>query len=148
MQTDKAFWVVVADEAQAVIYTRTARSGPMTEFTRLDNPDGRKRPGELVSDRGGRSFDSGGQGRHAMGQEKPGPKEHIAAAFAKQVAMRIARALHNGNCRGYVLVAAPRFLGMLRDAVASSCSEPPEKTIAKEVVDKDVAFLKKLVDEA
>ena len=148
MQNDKGFWVVVADEAQAVIYTRDKKSGPLTELTRLENPDGRKKPGELVSDRGGRSFDSGGQGRHAMGQEKPGPKEHIAGAFAKQIAMRIGKALHNGTCRGYVLVAAPRFLGMLRDAVASNCSEAPEKAIPKEVVDKDPAFLRKLLENA
>ncbi len=148
MQNDKAFWVVVADEAQAVIYTRDKKSGPLTELTRLENPDGRKKPGELVSDRGGRSFDSSGQGRHAMGQEKPGPKEQIAIAFAKQIAMRIGKALHNGTCRSYVLVAAPRFLGMLRDAVAGNCSESPEKAIPKEVVDKDAAFLRNLVDNA
>lgn len=146
-QVDKAFWVVVADEAHAIIYTRAARSGPLSELGRLENPDGRKKPGELTSDRGGRSFDSGGQGRHAMGQEKPGPKEHIAAAFAKQIAMRIAKALHNGSCRGYVLVAAPRFLGLLRDAVSTNCSRAPDKTIPKEVVDKDTAFLQKLLNK-
>ena len=144
---EKAFWVVVADEAQAIIYTRTARSGPLSELARLDNPDGRKKPGELTSDRGGRSFDSGGQGRHAMGQEKPGPKEHIIAAFAKQIAIRIAKALHNGSCRGYVLVAAPRFLGVLRDAVSNNCNRVPDKAIPKEVVDKDVAFLQKLLEK-
>ncbi len=148
MQTDTAFWVVVADEARAFIYTRDTRRGALAELTCLENPDGRKKPGQLVSDRGGRSFDSGGQGRHAMGQEKPGPKEHVAGVFAKQIAIRIGRALHDGRCRGYVLVAAPRFLGMLRDAVANHCSEAPEKAIAKAVVDKDVQFLRKLVDDA
>ena len=144
---EKTFWVVVADEAQAIIYTRAARSGPLSELVRLDNPDGRKKPGELTSDRGGRSFDSGGQGRHAMGQEKPGPKEHIVAAFAKQIATRVAKALHNGSCRGYILVAAPRFLGVLRDAVSSNCSRAPDRTVAKEVVGKDVLFLQRLLDK-
>ncbi len=148
MQTDRAFWVVVADEAQAFIYTRDTRRGALNELARLENPDARKKAGELVSDRGGRSFDSGGQGRHAMGQEKPGPKEHLASLFAKQVAIRIAKALHNGTCRSYVLISAPRFLGMLRDAVASHCSVAPEKAIAKEVVNKDVTFLRNLVDNA
>lgn len=146
MQNNKAFWVVVADEAQAIVYTRAAKRAPLIELGRLENPDGRKKPGELVSDRGGRSFDSGGQGRHAMGQEKPGPKEQLAAAFAKQISIRIAKALHDGRCKSYVLVAAPRFLGLLRDAVSTNCSVAPEKTIAKEVVGKDAAFLQKLVD--
>ncbi len=146
MQNDKAFWIVVADEARAIIYTRAAKRGPLNELARLNNPDGRKKPGELVSDRGGRSFDSGGQGRHAMGQEKSGPKEQIAAAFAKQIATGVGKALHNGRCRGYVLVAAPRFLGVLRDAVAVNCSKAPDKTIPKEVVDRNAEFLQKLVD--
>lgn len=146
MPGQKAFWVVVADESQAIVYARETRSGPMRELIKLDNPDGRKKPGELVTDRGGRAFDSGGQGRHAMGQEKSGPKGQIAAAFAKQIAMRIGKALHSGECRDYVLVAAPRFLGALRDAVSTHCSVPPSKTIDKDVVGRDTAFLTKLVD--
>ena len=146
MPVERAFWVVVADESQVIAYTRQAKRGPMQELFRLDNPDGRKKPGELVTDRGGRAFDSGGQGRHAMGQEKSGPKGHIAAAFAKQIATRIGKATHTGACRGYVLIAAPRFLGMLRDAVATNCSVAPYMTIDKDVVGRDTAFLQKLVD--
>ena len=146
MPVQKAFWVVVADESRAAVYARETKRGPMRELFELDNPDGRKKPGELVTDRGGRAFDSGGQGRHAMGQEKSGPKGQIAAAFAKQIATRIGKATHNGECRGYVLVAAPRFLGVLRDAVATNCSVAPYKTIDKDVVGRDTGFLQKLVD--
>ena len=102
---------------------------------------------ESVSDRSGRSFDSGGQGRHAMGQPRSGPKNQVATTFARQIAARISKANHNGQCRGYVLVAAPRFLGLLRDALATHSSVPPYQTVDKEVVGKDVAFLKKLIDE-
>ena len=36
-------------------------------------------------------------------------------AFAKQIAERVGKVTHDGSCRGYALVAAPRFLGMLRE---------------------------------
>ena len=143
---DKAFWVVVADESQAIIYTRERKSGPMQESFRLENADARKKRGELISDRGGRAFDSFGAGRHAMANEKDGPRKHAAGQFAKQIAERIGKAVHNGRCRGYALVAAPRFLGVLRDAVATTCSIEPYKTIAKEVVGKDEKVLQNLVD--
>ena len=143
----KVFWVVVADESQAVVYARDTKSGPMYELYTLDNADGRKKPGELVSDRGGRSFDSFGAGRHAMAKEKSTPKKHVAEVFAKQIAERIGKACHMGRCRGYVLIAAPRFLGVLRDAVETSCNVEPYKTVAKEVVGKDTIVLQKLVDE-
>lgn len=143
---DKAFWVVVADESQAIIYTRERKSGPMHELLRLENADGRKKRGELVSDRGGRAFDSFGAGRHAMANEKDGPRKHAAAQFAKQIAERIGKVVHNGRCRGYALVAAPRFLGVLRDAVATTCRVEPYTTVAKEVVGKDVLFIQDLVD--
>ena len=143
---DKAFWVVVADESQAIVYARERKTGPMREFAKLANEDGRKKPGELVSDRGGRAFDSMGQGRHAMAKEKSGPKQHAAEMFAKDIAERIGKAVHSGRCRGYALVAAPRFLGLLRDAVETSCHTQPYKTVAKEVVGKDVDFIRRLID--
>lgn len=143
---DKAFWVVVADESRAIVYARETKSGPMHELFTLKNADGRKKPGELVSDRGGRSFDSFGAGRHAMAKEKSTPKKHVAEIFARQIAERIGKATHNGRCRGYALVAAPRFLGVLRDVVETTCSVGPYKTVAKEVVGKDTAVLQKLVD--
>ena len=146
METGKQFWVVVADESRAIVYGRDTRKGPLQELFVLENPDGRKKAGELVTDRSGRAFDSGGQGRHGMAKEKNGPREHVAEAFARQIAARIGKETHSGNCRDYALIAAPRFLGLLRDALATHSQLAPSKTVDKEVVGKDVAFLKKLLD--
>ncbi len=143
---EKTYWIIVANEAQAIIYTRTERRSPFTEFLSFENAEARKKKGEILSDRGGRSFDSFGAGRHTMATEKTDPKKHAAIAFAKQVAEPIGKVVHEGNCRGYALIAAPRFLGLLRDAVAKQCKLEPFKTIDKDVVGRDTAFLQKLVD--
>lgn len=143
---EKTYWIVVADESQAIIYTRKERRSPLTELVTLENPEARKKKGELLSDRGGRSFDSFGAGRHTMAIEKTDPKKHAALAFAKQIAERIGKVMHDGSCRGYALVAAPRFLGLLRDALSRQCKVEPFKTIDKDVVGRDTAFLQKLVD--
>jgi len=142
---NKSFWVVVADEAAAVIYARDRRHGPLALLYTFDNADARKHVGEIISDRGGRAFDSFGAGRHTMAREKSGPKRHLAEVFAKEIAERIAKALHDGSCRGYALVAAPRFLGLLRTALASTTTVEPYVTVDKHVVQKDAAFVEELL---
>ncbi len=140
------YWaVVVADEASALFYARDSLSGPMRELFSLDNETARKKTEQLISDRGGRSFDSFGKGRHTMGHEKADPKKIAAMAFAKQIAAHIAKGLHDGSCRGFALVAAPRFLGVLREAISIATTVEPYATVDKEVVGQDTAVIEKLL---
>ena len=142
---NKYYWIVVADESAAVIFGQERRNDPLFPLHSLDNPEARKHTGELLSDRGGRAFDSHGQGRHTMAKEKEGPKRHLATVFAKEIAEKIAHAMHDGSCRGYALIAAPRFLGLLRDAVATNVKDGPFTTIDKDVVGKDAKFIEELL---
>lgn len=144
--SEKKYWVVVADEAQAIVYTRDTLHAPLAEYFSLENKVARMKTGELLSDRGGRSFDSLGKGRHTMAREKSSPKRHVAEAFATQIAERIGKVIHDGSCRGYALIAAPRFLGLMRDALATNCKVEPYKSVAKEVVGRDPTVLQKLID--
>lgn len=104
--------------------------------------------GDLIADRGGRSFDSHGQGRHTMQSEKADPKQHLATAFAKKIAENIAADVHKGTCRGFALVATPRFLGTLRNAIATSVKLEPYATVNKEVVGQDEAVIEALLAQA
>jgi len=101
--------------------------------------------GQLISDSGGRSHDSTGKGRHTMTNEKVDPKKHAAFVFAKQIAERIGKVMHDGSCRGFALIAAPRFLGVLREAVSAATSIEPYATVNKEVVGQDTAVIEKLL---
>ena len=146
--TSKHYLVVVADESRAILYSHDTLSGPLRQLTALDNEAARMKTEELISDRGGRSFDSHGHGRHTMVGEKNGPKHHAAEIFAKQIADRIASSTHKGTCRGFALVAAPRFLGMLRDAISSSTKAEPWTSVDKDVVDKDAAVIRELLTKS
>jgi protein required for attachment to host cells len=53
--------------------------------------------------------------------------------------------MHDGSCRGFALVAAPRFLGVLREAVSVATSVEPYATVDKEVVDQDTTVIEKLL---
>ena len=141
----KSYWVVVADESRAIFYARDTKRSPLSEMFQLENTVARKKTSSQISDRGGRSFDSHGQGRHTMTKEKTDPKKHVAVAFAKEIAGRIAKARHDGSCRDYSLVAAPRFLGILRDALEIAGHADALLTIDKDMVGQDTAVIEKLL---
>jgi protein required for attachment to host cells len=145
LNSEKFFWVVVADESIAIVYARDTRSGPLRKVFSLDNEAARMKTERLISDSGGRSFDSKGKGRHTMTSEKADPKMHAASMFAKQIAKRIGKVMNDGSCRGFALVAAPRFLGVLRDAVSVATSVEPYATVDKEVVGRDTTVIERLL---
>ena len=142
---DRYFWVVVADEANVTVYTRDSKSGPLTESFTLVNDVARMKTSELISDSGGRSFDSKGKGRHTMTNERVDARKQATLLFAKDIAGHIAKVIHDGSCRGFALVAAPRFLGVLRDAISVATKTKPYATVDKDMVGKDTAAIEKLL---
>ena len=82
-----------------------------------------------------------------MAREKAGPKTHVAERFAKNIAARIGDIHRGGGCRGSMLVAPPRFLGLLRDAVSSDCKLEPYGTIDKELVGLPADELRRYLDD-
>ena len=145
--SNKYYLVVVADESRADLYKRERLRGPMQLARTLENEAARQKTDELLADRGGRAFDSHGHGRHTMSAEKSGPKQHLAEAFARQIAELIAALHHKGYLRGYALVAAPRFLGTLRGQLASRVQDEPYRTVDKNVVGQPEANVAKLLDQ-
>jgi len=145
---DKKYWIIVADESIAIIYTQDTKRSRLQKLATLENAVARTKVGDLISDSGGRSFDSHGQGRHTMTSEKSDPKKHAAIVFAKDIAGRINKARHNGTCRDFALIAAPHFLGLLRDALAVSGTSVPFLTVDKDVVGQDVSIVEKLLRKA
>lgn len=143
---NKHFLVVVADEANAIFYTREKIYSPLRKWRSLSNEEARMKVGELLADRGGRSFDSHGEGRHTMAREKAGPKEQAATEFARQVAEVVSDDMKSGKCLGFALVAAPRFLGKLRSEINTLVKAEPYATIDKEVVGSDEGVIEKLLE--
>lgn len=144
---DRKYWVLVADESHATVYVRETRHAPMQELFSLENDIARMKATELISDRGGRAFDSYGEGRHTMASEKGGPQRESALRFAKTLAAKIKDGRHRGVCRDYALVAAPRFLGDLRQALETAGAGVPYAEFAKDLVGHDVSQIEHLLDQ-
>jgi protein required for attachment to host cells len=126
-------WIVVADSARARIFDAESKTCECTEIAGLVHPESRSHERDLVSDRGGRAFDSVGGGRHEM-TKHVSPHEHEADLFAR----RIAEWLNNGHDAGEFerlqLAAPPAFLGVLRKCLDGKLQERLEKVINKNLV--------------
>lgn len=125
-------WIVVAESSRARIFTADSPTARLTELETLANPDARLHDRELSSDLPGVTFDSGGQGRHVK-EQQVGPKAQAAVRFAEQVAARIEAGRTGGEFKRLALVAAPEFLGLLRDKLSAPARALVVAGIAKNV---------------
>jgi protein required for attachment to host cells len=108
--------VIVADQSKARFFTVDSPEGELQEIQLLEHDVAREKSAALASDRPGRSFDSGGQGRHAMSTSVE-PKEQESIRFAKEIAEHINTACREGSYNHLVVVAGAHFLGLLRESV-------------------------------
>ena len=111
-------YVVVADSARARILSGDAGSGPLLERQDLVHPESRLRQQDLASDASGAG--TGGVGSHSMGHEKSS-RDQAADDFAREVVEAIEHIHHSGELGRLYLVAAPRFLGLLRGHLSKAC---------------------------
>lgn len=105
-------WIVVANRTGARIFETRGIGGELRLVMELDDPRGRLHDREFNSDRFGRSFGPGNL-RHAHEPEEH-PFERAAANFARRIADELSRARAAGRYDALMLVAEPKFLGILR----------------------------------
>lgn len=137
-------WVVVANHSVARIFTpappaprlkdpegqqfstEEAVEARLIELETLEHPEGRMKAQSIDADRPGRAFESAGAKRHAMSREVD-PKKQQAIAFARQIAERLETARLQGEIDRLILVAAPEFLGLLRDHLTADLGRMTEE---------------------
>ncbi|SOD20931.1 host attachment protein [Nitrosomonas ureae] len=129
-------WVLVANSGNATLFTADSPTASLTELMNFDNPSARIKQMELSSDRPGRSFDSHGEGRHAMAVEVE-PKEQEQIRFAKLIVDRLEQGRVENAFERLVVVAAPTFLGLLR----AHFNAPLSSLLSLEI-DKDYTALR------
>lgn len=140
----KSTWIIVAESARARIFTVSGIGGKFQEVADLSHPESRLHDRELSSDLPGRTFDSRGDGRHAM-EQATGPQEREAQAFATEIAGHIDRGQHEGNFDSLVLVAPPKFLGRLRSELSKSARNALIGELDKNLVETDTKTIERHV---
>jgi putative Mg2+ transporter-C (MgtC) family protein len=125
-------WVLVADGSRARLFVRQPSDGSLSPALDQELIGTNLPSREIASDRPGRTFDRGGQGRHA--KEPPtDPARHANAEFAREVALLLDDRRKAHAFDRLVVVAAPRFLGELRSFMPQQLQD----LVAAEI-DKDL----------
>jgi protein required for attachment to host cells len=125
-------WIIVADASGARLFD--AEGGELHLIREHENPTGRARNQELVTDRPGRL--EKGKGRGMRSSLEPGTTAHETEAvrFAHKLVHLLDEAYGRGAFRWLTIVAPPHFLGLLHERLAPRVSEVVIATLAKDYV--------------
>jgi len=129
-------WVVVADEARARLFEVEGTRGALVELADFVNTSERLPEHELGSDDAGRGRGPGGIS-HSFGDDE-GFREHYARRFARDIADRLERGLAKRRYKRLYLVAAPHFLGELRNALDGQTSQHVAGSVDRDLVRHNV----------
>ncbi len=125
-------WVLVADAGRARLFQveqpqQTLKPALGQELIGSNLPSR-----EIASDRPGRTFDSGGEGRHA--KEPPtDPARHAQEEFAREVVRLLDENRESRQFQRLIVVAPPQFLGDLRAMMSRQLQEAVSAELAKDL---------------
>lgn len=125
-------WVVIASSSYAEIFSVNNSGVDIKTVHYLDFPDGRKKSGEVDTDKPGRNYQKGGSTRHAYS-----PHDSVHHHEQKVLAGMIAEVLRKDHADNafdnLIIIAPPSFLGELRPALTKAVKECVSKELAKEI---------------
>lgn len=131
-------WILVAHDAGARLFENLGPGKGLDPIETMEHPEGRERDRSLVSDRPGRSFrKNSSDPRRAAMSSNEGPREHVVSTFAKSLADMLRQARTQHRFERLVLVAPPKFLGLLRSSL-----DGPTSQMVVGSMDKDLANVK------
>lgn len=109
-------WIVLADAARARMLSCEGRAcHNLRELEALTHSESRAQKQDLVSDRPGRGWaNASGDARHSM-DEPTDPAHYEQERFARFLADKLLEGLRQNAYQHLVLIAAPHFLGQLRE---------------------------------
>jgi len=126
----KPTWILVADSSRARIFTAATPSAPLEELEDLTHPESREHEQDLVTDLPGKHRNDTGIGAHGF-QDEVEPKEQETINFAKYLARHLDDNRKKNRFQRLILVAAPSFLGLLRNELPDTTRKTVIYTLDK-----------------
>jgi protein required for attachment to host cells len=113
-------FVLVADASRARLFRRDVGTGRLDLVEELEHPLSRARNRDLMADKPGRAFTSGGMSSARSGIEyRTDPQQVEAEKFARELGDKLAASFDAHAFDALVIAAPPKFLGLLRHALAT-----------------------------
>ncbi len=126
-------WILVANQAEAQIYSSKQLSGELTLEKTLTNEEGAAHTRDLISDAPGRAYNRTGPGRHGM-EPDTGVKEEGRRKFVKEITELLESTYLKGGFSQLVILAAPAVLGVIRKTLSDGLARIVVKEIPKDVI--------------
>jgi len=127
-------WVVVADSSHARIFQLRDTQHSLEELEDISNAAGRADNRQLQTDRNAQFNSPGGPSNTYQPHEDA--VEHEVHQFARHLGHRLSTAATQNKYHRLCLIAAPKFLGLLRD----SLDKPARKLVVAELDKNFTAF--------
>lgn len=128
-------WIVVADASRTRIFEVLDRDETLQELEDLVNPAGRQGERDLRTDNRGRFYGRGEQLQGHTAMPNTDPMTHENQLFAKTVTQHLERGRTENRYDRLCLIAAPKFLGLLRENLSKDA-----KNLVYEELDKDISW--------
>ncbi len=114
----KQIWILVADSSRARVYTADSGLKQLEEINGLVHSEARMHEQAITADMPGRMSGSVAGSRHAYEDHTP-VKDQEKAEFAREVAAVLEQGRQQGRYSKLALMAAPDFLGVLRQHLSA-----------------------------
>lgn len=125
-------WILVAQRAGAKLYEHRKAGGPLALVREFPHPEGRLKDREIETDRPGRSYESQGV-RSSSYTREVSAHEELALHFARELGEMLGSARAKNEYGRLVLVAEPRFLGLLRESLDPRTNDVVVGTVNKQL---------------
>jgi len=134
-------WILVADSGVAHIYMTPHMKAELEMVQSLRHEPSRLHPRELGTDVPGRVHDRFGPARHSLDPAQ-GIKSEERHRFARELADLLAESLRQKKFDRLVVIAAPAFLGTLRECFSKQLAQTIVAEIPKDLTAQDAAAVK------
>jgi protein required for attachment to host cells len=135
-------WVVVTDASRGRILGYDTSAKEWSLLRELDNPNGRAKGSELLTDAPGRQRQSFGRGSRPALEPHTDPKVVERDRFVRELAHELNRAHAHRDYEGLVIVAAPQVLGQLRSSLTSVVEKSVLASLDKDYTQLELRDLK------
>jgi protein required for attachment to host cells len=136
------FHVIVADAKTVRVFESEAENRGLGELAVFHNPDAKAHERDLVADRPGRIASSANKARQAYAP-KASARQYALERWLKLIGAQLRSLLAARRSEGVALVAAPRLLAQLRDALPARVSDLPRVELSRDLAKQPLASLER-----
>lgn len=137
------YWILIANAAQARLFSMNGRSKPLRLERELAHPAGRARAQDILSDEPGRYSKGGKRGILSALERRITPHRIEEQKFARELAEMLDLALDRREYTRLAIFASAQFLGILRQTISDNVRKCLVTSAAKDLVDVDPRELPK-----